>query len=75
MLEIGRFLSDVPEVLGRTARLMDQLDVATRDGIVLAPDTVEKIGLAEARKDRASAIAMVVIAALVAIVAMAIWVR
>ena len=75
VLEIGRFLSDVPEVLGRTARLMDQLDVATRDGIVLAPDTVEKIGLAEARKDRASAIAMVVIAALVAIVAMAIWVR
>ena len=63
------------EVLGRTARLMDQLDVATRDGIVLAPDTVEKIGMAEARKDRAMAIAMVVIAALVAIVAMAIWVR
>jgi ubiquinone biosynthesis protein len=54
---------------------MDQLDVATRDGIVLAPDTVEKIGMAEARKDRAMAIAMVVIAALVAIVAMAIWVR
>ena len=75
VLEIGRFLSDVPEVLGRTARLMDQLDVATRDGIVLAPDTVEKIGLAEARKDRASAVAMVVIAALVAIVALAIWVR
>ncbi len=75
VLEIGRFLSDVPAVLGRTARLMDQLDVATRDGIVLAPDTVEKIGLAEARKDRASAVAMVVIAALVAIVALAIWVR
>jgi ubiquinone biosynthesis protein len=75
VFEIGRFLSDVPRVLGRTARLMDQLDVATRDGIVLAPDTVEKIGMAEARKDRAMAIAMVVIAALVAIVAMAIWVR
>jgi ubiquinone biosynthesis protein len=75
VFEIGRFLSDVPGVLGRTARLMDQLDVATRDGIVLAPDTVEKIGMAEARKDRAMAIAMVMIAALVAIVAMAIWVR
>ncbi|MGA8224987.1 MAG: AarF/UbiB family protein, partial [Xanthobacteraceae bacterium] len=75
VFEIGRFLSDGPGVLGRTARLMDQLDVATRDGIVLAPDTVEKIGMAEARKDRAMAIAMVMIAALVAIVAMAIWVR
>jgi hypothetical protein len=31
--------------------------------------------MAEARKDRAMAIAMVMIAALVAIVAMAIWVR
>jgi ubiquinone biosynthesis protein len=71
--EVGRFLASMPEVLGKTGRLIDQLDVATRDGIVLAPETVEQIGLAEARKDRASAVAMVVIAALVALVILAIW--
>jgi len=75
LVEIGRFLAAVPSLLQRAGRLMDQLDVATRDGIVLAPDTVERIGLAEARKDRASAVAMVVIAALVAMVVLVIWFR
>jgi ubiquinone biosynthesis protein len=75
VLEIGRFLAGAPAILKRAGRIMDQLEVATRDGIVLAPDTVEKIGLAEARKDRASAVAMVVIAALVAIVTLALWWR
>lgn len=75
VLEIGRFLAAVPGLLRRGARLMDQLELATRDGVVLAPDTVEKIGLAEARKDRASAVAMVVIAALVAMVILALWFR
>jgi ubiquinone biosynthesis protein len=75
VVEFGRFLANVPEILGRVARLMDQLDVATRDGIVLAPDTLEKIAFAEARKDRATALAMVVIAALVALVTLAIWMR
>jgi ubiquinone biosynthesis protein len=75
LVEIGRFLAAAPTQLMRVARILEQLEVATRDGIVLAPDTVEKIGLAEARKDRATALAMVVIAALVAIVALAIWIR
>jgi ubiquinone biosynthesis protein len=68
--EGGRFLAHVPELLGRAGRLFEQLEVATRDGIVLSPDTVQKIGVAEARKDRATVLAMVLIAALVAMVAM-----
>jgi len=73
--DVGRFLVGIPDQLRRAGRILEQLEVATRDGIVLAPDTVEKIGIAEARKDRATALAMVLIAALVAIVALAIWVR
>jgi ubiquinone biosynthesis protein len=68
--EVGHFLAHVPELLGRAGRLFEQLEVATRDGIVLAPDTVQNIGVAEARKDRATVLAMVLIAALVAMVAM-----
>jgi ubiquinone biosynthesis protein len=65
--EVGRFLGSVPALLARAGRLADQLDAATRDGIVLAPQTVAGIGLAEARRSRWTALALWVIAALLAI--------
>ena len=55
-------------LLGRAAPLADQLDAATRDGIVLAPETVAAIGEAEARRNRWTAAALWVIAALLALV-------
>lgn len=64
--ELGRFASLVPGLLSRGAVLMEQLDAATRNGIVLAPETVAEIGRAEARRSRATAIALWVIAALLA---------
>jgi ubiquinone biosynthesis protein len=67
-VEVGRFLGQVPALLGRAARLADQLDTATRDGILLAPETVAAIGKAEARRNRGSTVALWVIAALLAIV-------
>ena len=66
--EIGRFVGQMPAMLGRAARIADQLDAATRDGIVLAPETVAAIGLAEARRNRWTAAALWVIAALLALV-------
>src|SRR5206468_13082590 len=66
--EVGKFLGGVPSLLGRAATLADQLDAATRDGLVLAPETVAAIGQAEARRNRWTAIALWVIAALLAIV-------
>jgi ubiquinone biosynthesis protein len=51
-LEVGRFLGEVPALLSRGAMLVDQLDAATRDGLVLAPETAEAIGRAEARGNR-----------------------
>ena len=66
--EVGRFLGGVPSLLGRAATLADQIDAATRDGLVLAPETVAAIGQAEARRNRWTAIALWVIAALLAVV-------
>jgi ubiquinone biosynthesis protein len=66
--EVGRFLGGVPGLLGRAATLADQLDAATRDGLVLAPETVAAIGQAEARRNRWTAIALWVIAGLLAVV-------
>jgi ubiquinone biosynthesis protein len=62
--EVGRFLGAVPALLTRAAVLMEQLDVITRDGLVLAPETVAAIGRAEARRSRWTAAALWSIAAL-----------
>ena len=56
----------VPGLLNRAGRLADQLDAATRDGLVLAPETVAAIGKAEARRNRGNVIALWVIAVLLA---------
>ena len=43
--------------------LIERLDAITREGLVLAPETVADIGRAEARQSRWSAVALWVIAA------------
>ena len=58
------FLGAVPGLMTRGAVLVEQLDVITRDGLVLAPETVAAIGQAEARRGRWTTIALWVIAAL-----------
>ena len=68
--DVGRFLGGVPSLLNRAGTLADQIDAATRDGLVLAPQTVAAIGEAEARRSRWTAWALWVIAALLAV---AIW--
>ena len=67
-LEMGRFFGEVPGLLSRGAALVDQLDTITRDGLVLAPETVEAIGRAEARRSRWQAAGLWLIAALLAVV-------
>ena len=58
--------TQLPELLSRGAVLMERLDAMTRNGLVLAPETVADIGRAEARRNRWSALALWVIAALLA---------
>jgi ubiquinone biosynthesis protein len=62
--QIGRFVGQVPGLLMRAGTLLDQFDDITRDGLVLSPETVAAIGAAEARRNRWTAIALWVIAAL-----------
>jgi ubiquinone biosynthesis protein len=60
------FLAGVPALMSRGAVLVEQLDAITRDGLVLAPETVAAIGAAEARRGRWTTIALWAIAALLA---------
>ncbi len=62
--EIGRFVSSAPGLLTRGARVLDQLDEITRDGLVLSPQTIAEIDKAEARRGRWTIAALWVIAAL-----------
>jgi ubiquinone biosynthesis protein len=54
----------VPSLLLRAGTMLDQIDDITRHGLVLSPETVEAIGRAEARRNRATAVALWVIAGL-----------
>src|SRR5689334_8781245 len=65
-LELGKRLAGLPALLGRAAHLAEQLDAITRNGLVLAPETVAAIGAAEARRTRWRTLALWVIAAGVA---------
>ncbi len=62
--ELGRFLGSMPALLSRGAALVEQFDAITRDGLVLAPETVAAIGRAESRRNRWTALALWAIAAL-----------
>lgn len=70
--DMGRALFGVPALMSRGAALVEQLDAITRNGLVLAPETVEAIGAAEARRNRWTTIALWVIAALLAVVTIAV---
>jgi ubiquinone biosynthesis protein len=65
-METGKFLLGVPGLLSRGAALMEHLDAMTRNGLVLAPESVAAIGRAEARRNRWTAAALWAIAALLA---------
>ena len=63
----------MPGLLNRGAALIEQLDTITRDGLVLAPETVAAIGRAEARRNRWIAAALWSIAALLAVLVVVMW--
>ena len=62
--EVGRFAGNVPGLLTRGVRVLDQLDQATRDGLTLSPQTIAQIDKAEKHGGRWSTVALWVIAAL-----------
>jgi ubiquinone biosynthesis protein len=62
--EVGRFVGNAPGLLTRGARVLDQLDEITRDGLVLSPQTIAELDKTEARRGRWMIAALWVIAAL-----------
>jgi len=50
--DVGRFLGEVPRLLSRGALLVEQLDTMTRNGLVLAPETIAAIARNEAQRNR-----------------------
>jgi ubiquinone biosynthesis protein len=68
--ELGRFLGNVPTLLTRSSNLVDQLDTITRNGLVLAPETVRAIAAEERRGNRSMTVALWVIALLLLVIAL-----
>ncbi|WP_029349830.1 2-polyprenylphenol 6-hydroxylase [Bosea sp. 117] len=64
---LARSVHTLPTLVGQAQRIAAQLDDATREGIALAPGTVEAIGRAKGRGNRWTSIALWVIAALLAL--------
>jgi len=64
---LGRLIGHAPSMIARAAGTLERLDEQTRDGLVLAPETVEAIGRSEARRWRWATAALWVIAGLIAI--------
>jgi ubiquinone biosynthesis protein len=71
--EVGKFFGEVPSLLSRGASLVEHIDTMTRDGLVLAPETVAAIGRAEARRNRWTAVALWTIAGLLAVLIVSLW--
>jgi len=62
--EVGRFVGNAPGLLARGARVLDQIDDMTRDGLLLSPQTLAEIDKREARRSRWGTVALWLIAAL-----------
>jgi ubiquinone biosynthesis protein len=73
MADVGRFVGKAPGLLMRGARMIDQLDEMTRDGLVLSPQTIADIDKAERRGSRWIVAALWVIAALLLWILYRVW--
>jgi ubiquinone biosynthesis protein len=60
--QLGKVLATAPILAARAVRVLEQFDAITRDGLVLAPETVAAIGRAEGRQNRWQTRALWVIA-------------
>jgi ubiquinone biosynthesis protein len=61
--ELGRVLTGLPTIALRAVAVIEQLEVLTRDGVQLSPETIAAIGRSEGRKNRWRTVALWIIAA------------
>jgi ubiquinone biosynthesis protein len=64
---IARIVGDAPQLITRASAAFERFDEQTRDGLILAPETVDAIGRAEAKNRRWATLALWAIAGLFAI--------
>ncbi len=67
--ELGYVLSGLPAIVSRSVSVLAQLEAMTKDGLVLAPETIAAIGRSERSKNRGRTVALWIIA----LVAVALW--
>ena len=60
--ELGKAMSGLPAIASRSVRVLEQLEVMVRDGLVLSPDTIAALGRVRARQNRWRTVAVWVIA-------------
>nr|WP_301294289.1 2-polyprenylphenol 6-hydroxylase [Nitrobacter winogradskyi] len=60
--ELGRLLAGLPAIASRSVAVLEQMETMTRDGLVLAPETVAALARARARQNRWRTIALWIIA-------------
>jgi ubiquinone biosynthesis protein len=61
--DLARVLSGLPTIAFRAVAVLEQLEVLTREGVQLSPETIAAMGRSEGRKNRWRTIALWIIAA------------
>jgi ubiquinone biosynthesis protein len=61
--ELARLVSALPTIASRAVTVLEQLETMTREGLVLAPETIAAMGRSEGRKNRWRTVALWIIAA------------
>jgi ubiquinone biosynthesis protein len=61
--ELGRVLAGLPAIASRSVAVLEQLEIMTREGITLSPQTIAAMGRTESRRNRWRTVALWIIAA------------
>jgi len=61
--ELARVLMGLPTIAARAVAVLEQLEVLTREGVHMSPETIAAMGRSEGRKSRWRTIALWIIAA------------
>ena len=60
--ELGRVLTGLPAIAARSVAVLEQLEIMTREGLTLSPETIAAMGRTEGRKSRWRTLALWIIA-------------
>jgi ubiquinone biosynthesis protein len=60
--DLARVLAGLPDVAGRAVAVIEQLEVMTREGLTLSPETIAAMGRTEGRRSRWWTLALWIIA-------------